>query len=848
MKKIFAVFLALMMLLGMSIVYADEPVTQLDVESISAFSDSVTINFNKEIDFNSFKEHLMAYSETGTLNFNASTEDNKSIKIIPENPFNLGETYTFMTPTVLDAQGKTFLSGFNFNVLLEKLYEENFNSYTSETFIAQYGNSGIEFDSENKRAKLNLDNNSYRHNVTFPVENNKPVVIKFDAETVANTFSPSNVHLDLGFVGLYGNNATLRYGIYEYAENYETLAGGGMPSDIGSTPTPSTFTFKFDNPVGVGNIAIYHNGNLRKEQANYDFPGNSTTDTSFTTIFALANTSCYTYLDNIMAYSPNITSNYTKATLEELTDIKLTVDSFLPGGTVTCNFSGNTTGTQVFYDWYESKNDNEYPMTNDDWVLKQENDTSNQYTIINDNRYIKCVVKQKVNGVLIKQYESPVIFKAVPPMITASEIKKKDDNTLVVEYVYADANADLEKDTQIIWYTSANKTDWTQIKSTTVSDGDTAKDIEADVTDLTDLFVKCVITPKSEFSIGATESEYTGASVEAAYTLPFKPIAKTVTITGGTAVGSVLVADYDYYDENSDAENETATQKIWYRVSGSGKTKVGTGLTYSLQNADAGNKIVFEVTPKNDVLPENTTAFPSNEISVSGGTYIGGSSGGGSSSSSSGSSYSSKSEVKAENEEKESNFVYIPEPEPEILRDVVGHWAYDSIKELNKKGLINGRGNGFEPDSFITRAEWLTLLYRGIGLDDLKVTYRPTFSDVKQDEWYTNVILDAYSKKFVNGDNGVFNPNGNITREQMAKMLIEVLEYQTEKDAVSSEETAFSDNEIISDWAGEYINKAVGEKLMTGTPEGKFEPLKNATRAEAATVLLRFINLIGQEG
>ena len=82
----------------------------------------------------------------------------------------------------------------------------------------------------------------------------------------------------------------------------------------------------------------------------------------------------------------------------------------------------------------------------------------------------------------------------------------------------------------------------------------------------------------------------------------------------------------------------------------------------------------------------------------------------------------------------------------------------------------------------------------------------------------------------------------------MAKMLIEVLEYYTNKEANVTEGSMFSDNDQISGWSEIYIKKVLGEKLMMGTPENNFEPLKNATRAEAATVLLRFINLIGQEG
>lgn len=859
MKKLLAVILLIAMTLSVTPVFADEAPLQLALEKSSASLDSISLTFNKEIDFEVLKNGLVLTSDGNKINTDATSADNRTIEIKPEASLDLGSTYTLFSPVVLDSTHETLIKNFSFEINVVKLFSDSFDYSSNEEFTAAYGLRGS--GGYLPLTSLPLEGSSYADRGTYIADvkdgkmlihinpkgvnasyNNWFVVpnglteTNFDNYILEYTVENAN-SAAMDMVIRQGNNFSDSCSLF-----YRTMASnnylrfGSLAQYTGTAPLTDDAT-KVTIVVGSYNasndlLEIYHNGVLKDRRTD---KGKFTTAHGLFGFRCAALPSVDLIIDDIKAYKVNTSSSGTPFIPQKLTSVELSSSSFTNGSEITCNITGGDSSSDVAvsYSWYVGKNENEYPENDDDWEAVGTNE--NKFTIENENKYVKCVVSQSVNGIVTAKYESAALFKEVPPMAMHSEIVKKDDNTLTANYTYFDANRDLEKDTAIEWFTSADGKSWSSVKKATVSDGDQTKDVNFDVTGLTDLFVKCEIVPKSE-------KLDSGDKVELLYTLPFKPVASNVKITGNSSVGTILVASYDYYDENGDEENTDKTRRIWYRISGSKKTEVAKGLTYSISKADEGCKLIFEVTPKNDEYPENVTAYESNEISVKKS-----SSSSSSSSSSVKGSYSSKSEV-SEDKNYENSFVYIPEPEPVALQDVVGHWAEKEIRELYEKELINGRGNGYEPESNITRAEWLTLLYRASGIDTKSVSYKKAFDDVSEDSWYAIVVSDAYTKKLIKGDNGKFNPDDSITREQMAKMLIDMLEYIKGEKFDEASEAEFSDNDEISEWAEEYINKAVANGLMNGTPENKFEPKKNATRAEAAAVLLRFINLIGQEG
>jgi len=175
------------------------------------------------------------------------------------------------------------------------------------------------------------------------------------------------------------------------------------------------------------------------------------------------------------------------------------------------------------------------------------------------------------------------------------------------------------------------------------------------------------------------------------------------------------------------------------------------------------------------------------------------------------------------------------------FEDIQAHWAKDYIEDLAGKSIVKGMSETmFQPDAQLTRAQFLTML-AAASKDDVKNVQPSEFADVPSTEWYYNYVNWGVAKGIVKGmDEITFAPNSNITREQMAIML---KNYATLADIKLSSEgnTAFTDSELISPWALEAVREITSGSVMSGRPEGNFDPQGLATRAEAATVLYKML-------
>ena len=189
------------------------------------------------------------------------------------------------------------------------------------------------------------------------------------------------------------------------------------------------------------------------------------------------------------------------------------------------------------------------------------------------------------------------------------------------------------------------------------------------------------------------------------------------------------------------------------------------------------------------------------------------------------------------------------EPDPDEIELVTftdvkeSAWYYESVTLAATAGIVNGVGNGkFDPNGTVTRGQLVTMLYRIAGGDDeLEVEFKGTFSDVKPDQYYSNAVEWAADWGIVNGvGNGKFDPNGKITREQLATIL-----YRTvEEPEVSSNLNSFPDSKKVSSYARNAMIWALESGIMTGSKDAGtiyLRPQNTATRAEAATMLIRFI-------
>lgn len=170
--------------------------------------------------------------------------------------------------------------------------------------------------------------------------------------------------------------------------------------------------------------------------------------------------------------------------------------------------------------------------------------------------------------------------------------------------------------------------------------------------------------------------------------------------------------------------------------------------------------------------------------------------------------------------------------------DIQGHWAQTYIEDLASKGIINGMGNGlFAPDASVSRAQFLTMLAQSAGAD---VSSAPSagFEDVSAKDWYYSYVNWGFANGVVKGiDQTHFSPNEKITREQMAVMLQNYLTLTNRIPTSPTAAATFKDHSAISQWAQDAVEKMVSAGILSGRPDGTFDPQGSATRAEAATVL-----------
>ena len=171
-------------------------------------------------------------------------------------------------------------------------------------------------------------------------------------------------------------------------------------------------------------------------------------------------------------------------------------------------------------------------------------------------------------------------------------------------------------------------------------------------------------------------------------------------------------------------------------------------------------------------------------------------------------------------------------------------WFYASVQYVVENKLMNGvTVDKFAPSVPFTRAMLVTVLYRNEG--EPAVNKSIPFADVDIGAYYASAVIWAKQNGIVNGVNETeFAPDENITREQIATIMFRYAQYKG-MDAVTLEENLhFTDAGEISEYAVSAMNWAVGKGLMKGKSTTTINPKDNATRAEIAAILQRFIENI----
>ena len=188
------------------------------------------------------------------------------------------------------------------------------------------------------------------------------------------------------------------------------------------------------------------------------------------------------------------------------------------------------------------------------------------------------------------------------------------------------------------------------------------------------------------------------------------------------------------------------------------------------------------------------------------------------------------------------------------LHDVAGpdYWAHKGIDYCVRNRLMSGVGAGtFSPDTACTRAQIVKILYNRSGNQtDYSYYYLP-FTDVAPGAWYYNAVAWAYYNDVTSGTSAtMFTPNAAITRQQLVTFLYRyTVKYAPEFTGNAAPISAFPDAGSVANWAYAAMSWAVGNGLIVGNAHDNgpdyLDPNGSATRAQTATIIMRYCQLIG---
>ena len=177
--------------------------------------------------------------------------------------------------------------------------------------------------------------------------------------------------------------------------------------------------------------------------------------------------------------------------------------------------------------------------------------------------------------------------------------------------------------------------------------------------------------------------------------------------------------------------------------------------------------------------------------------------------------------------------------------DVKTHANKTAIEALAERGIINGKtDNAFDPDATMTRAEFATIIVRGLGLAEKPVT---VFTDVNADAWYAGFAGTAYSYGIVTGTSATtFNPTGTLTRQEAAVMVAgaaRLCGISTSRTDVEIRDTlaAFGDYKTVAAWATGSLAFCYSEGILDNS-QFDIEPTTAIKRCEIAEMLWRMLD------
>jgi len=195
------------------------------------------------------------------------------------------------------------------------------------------------------------------------------------------------------------------------------------------------------------------------------------------------------------------------------------------------------------------------------------------------------------------------------------------------------------------------------------------------------------------------------------------------------------------------------------------------------------------------------------------------------------------------------------------FRDVAGHWAQDDIEKLYSLDVFEGTPAFFAPDAPMTRAEFTRAIVKGANMrasiaegqtskttrSRSKTVEVSPFVDVPTSSHYYQYIKDGVDKGIISGiSDRQFGPENYLTRAQAITIMVRALGFENMA-PTPGYRTSFADDQAIPNWAVDsvYVAREIG--LVSGDASNRLNPNQTLTRAEASSMLVRFLNFLEQD-
>ncbi len=166
--------------------------------------------------------------------------------------------------------------------------------------------------------------------------------------------------------------------------------------------------------------------------------------------------------------------------------------------------------------------------------------------------------------------------------------------------------------------------------------------------------------------------------------------------------------------------------------------------------------------------------------------------------------------------------------------DMIGHWAQHSLANMRGLGVMNGSDIGMEPDRLITKAEFLAMLVRILGVKTS--AYAGGYSDIAEGAWYADIVSTAAKGGWIDEEGGLLNPNVELTRAKVCTILVRAMGV-----SVDGATSNYTDTYYLGAEAKKAVNTATALGLIQGYPDGSFGSNNFCTRAEIATIFERLL-------